>query len=80
MEVINGPEKGKQGTVLKVLREQNRVIIEGVNVVGRFMYRNVYVPTYIPPSSCLTTATHTPLPPHTHAHTETKNTKGNLSR
>lgn len=34
MEVISGPEKGKQGTVLKVLREKNRVIIEGVNVVS----------------------------------------------
>jgi hypothetical protein len=33
VEVINGPEKGKQGTVLKVLRAQNRVVIEGVNVV-----------------------------------------------
>jgi transcription antitermination factor NusG len=34
VEVISGPEKGKQGTVLKVLREKNRVIIEGVNVVS----------------------------------------------
>lgn len=33
VEVVDGPEKGKQGTVLKVLRAQNRVIIEGVNVV-----------------------------------------------
>lgn len=33
VEVINGPEKGKQGTVLKVLRAQNRVVVEGVNVV-----------------------------------------------
>lgn len=34
VEVISGPEKGKQGTVLKVLREKNRVIVEGVNVVS----------------------------------------------
>ena len=35
VEVINGPEKGKQGTVLKVLRAANRLIIEGVNVRRR---------------------------------------------
>lgn len=35
VEVISGPERGKQGTVLKVLRDENRVIIEGVNVVRK---------------------------------------------
>ncbi|EWM23073.1 putative 39s ribosomal protein mitochondrial precursor [Nannochloropsis gaditana] len=35
VEVINGPETGKQGTIIKVLRAQNRVIIDGVNVRRR---------------------------------------------
>ena len=30
--VIAGSNKGKQGTITKVLRDENRVIIEGVNV------------------------------------------------
>jgi len=42
VEVINGPEKGKQGTVLKVIRAQNRVIIEGVNIVSEQRYWFTY--------------------------------------
>ncbi len=30
--VIAGSNKGKEGTITKVLRDQNRVVIEGVNV------------------------------------------------
>ncbi|MBZ0116842.1 MAG: 50S ribosomal protein L24 [Sandaracinaceae bacterium] len=33
--VITGRDKGSNGRVLKVLREQGRVIVEGVNVVKR---------------------------------------------
>lgn len=33
--VISGNDKGKIGKVLKVLRKQNRVIVEGVNIVSR---------------------------------------------
>ena len=33
--VIAGSNKGKEGTVKKVLREENRVIVEGVNLVKR---------------------------------------------
>jgi large subunit ribosomal protein L24 len=33
--VIRGPEKGKEGKVLKVLRKKNRVIIENVNLVRK---------------------------------------------
>ena len=30
--VIAGSNKGKEGTITKVLRDENRVIVEGVNV------------------------------------------------
>jgi large subunit ribosomal protein L24 len=35
VKVITGKEKGKMGKVLKVIRDQNRVIIENVNFVKR---------------------------------------------
>jgi large subunit ribosomal protein L24 len=33
--VITGRDKGKQGEVLRVLRAQNRVLVQGVHVVKR---------------------------------------------
>lgn len=33
--VTTGREKGKTGEVLKVLREQDRVLVQGVNIVKR---------------------------------------------
>jgi large subunit ribosomal protein L24 len=33
--VIAGSDKGRQGRVLKVLREHDKVIVEGINVVKR---------------------------------------------
>lgn len=33
--IISGREKGKQGTVLKVLRKDSRVLVQGVNMVKR---------------------------------------------
>ncbi|MBX3270841.1 MAG: 50S ribosomal protein L24 [Sandaracinaceae bacterium] len=33
--VIAGRDKGRQGRVLKVFREEERVIVEGINVVRR---------------------------------------------
>lgn len=33
--VISGKDKGKTGQVLKMLREKNRVIVQGVNLVKR---------------------------------------------
>ena len=33
--VITGRDKGKTGEVMKVLREQNRLIVQGVNMVKR---------------------------------------------
>jgi len=33
--VLTGRDKGKRGKVLKVLREENRVLVQGINVVKR---------------------------------------------
>ncbi|MBD3289976.1 50S ribosomal protein L24 [candidate division KSB1 bacterium] len=35
VEVISGNDRGKQGRVLKVFPESNRVIVEGVNFIKR---------------------------------------------
>lgn len=37
VQVITGKDKGKQGTVLSVLRKENRVVVEGVNKVKKHM-------------------------------------------
>ena len=33
--VTRGRERGKRGTVLRMIRERNRVVIEGVNLIKR---------------------------------------------
>ena len=33
MIVIAGKDKGKEGTVLKVFRKENKVLVEGINKV-----------------------------------------------
>ena len=33
--VVAGRDKGRQGRILKVFREDNRVIVEGINVVRK---------------------------------------------
>jgi len=35
VEVLSGKDRGRQGTVMRVLRSQNRVIVDGVNRVKR---------------------------------------------
>jgi large subunit ribosomal protein L24 len=35
VKVISGENKGKQGSVLQVLRDKDRVIVEGVNIVTK---------------------------------------------
>ena len=35
VRVIQGPQTGQQGKILTVLRTQNRVIVDGVNMVNR---------------------------------------------
>jgi large subunit ribosomal protein L24 len=38
--VITGKDKGKKGKVMRLFREQDRVIVEGVNLVKRHMKPN----------------------------------------
>ena len=38
--VIAGSSKGKEGTVLRVLRDENRVLVEGVNMVKKHVKPN----------------------------------------
>ena len=35
VEVITGKDKGKRGRILKILRDKNRVVVEGVNIVKK---------------------------------------------
>ena len=35
VEIITGKDKGKRGRVLKILRDKDRVVIEGVNLVKK---------------------------------------------
>jgi large subunit ribosomal protein L24 len=35
--VISGKDKGKKGKVMRVLQEEDRVVVEGVNLVKRHM-------------------------------------------
>ena len=35
VEIIAGKDKGKRGRVLKILREKDRVIVEGANIVKK---------------------------------------------
>ena len=38
--VISGKDKGKEGKIVKTLKEQNRVVVEGVNVVKKHVKGN----------------------------------------
>jgi large subunit ribosomal protein L24 len=35
VEVIAGKDKGKRGRILKILREKDRIIVEGANIVKK---------------------------------------------
>jgi len=37
VEVIAGKDKGKRGRVLRILRDKDRVLVEGVNIVKKAM-------------------------------------------
>ena len=37
VEILTGDDKGKRGKVLRVLREKNQVVVEGVNRVYRHL-------------------------------------------
>ena len=38
--VVSGKDKGKEGKIIKVLRNENRVVVEGVNVVKKHVKPN----------------------------------------
>lgn len=38
--VISGKDKGKEGTITKVLRDENRVVVESVNIVKKHVKGN----------------------------------------
>ncbi len=40
VRVITGSNKGKEGKVLKVLRSENKVIVDGINVVKKHLKPN----------------------------------------
>ena len=40
VRVITGSNKGKEGKVLKVLRKENKVVIDGINVVKKHLKPN----------------------------------------
>jgi len=40
VRVITGSNKGKEGKVLKVLRKDNRVLVDGVNIVKKHVKPN----------------------------------------
>ena len=37
VEVIAGKDKGKRGRVLRILRDKDRILVEGVNIVKKAM-------------------------------------------
>jgi len=37
VEILSGDDKGKRGKVLRVLRESNKVVVEGINRVYRHL-------------------------------------------
>ena len=44
MDVITGRDKGKSGEVLKVMRDENRVLVQGVHMVKRHQRQTMQVP------------------------------------
>ena len=40
VRVITGSNKGKEGKVIKVLRKENKVIIDGVNIIKKHVKPN----------------------------------------
>ena len=40
VRVITGSNKGKEGKVLKVLRNENKVVVDGVNIVKKHLKPN----------------------------------------
>lgn len=47
VSVLSGKDKGKNGKVLKVITDKNRVVVEGINVVTRHMKKQGTTPGQI---------------------------------
>ena len=43
VQVISGADKGKQGKVLRVQKERNGLIVEGVNLVSKWENKRILV-------------------------------------
>lgn len=41
--IIRGKDKGETGAIKRVVRSQNRVIVEGKNLVGKVVYDSCFV-------------------------------------
>ena len=39
VEIISGKDKGKRGRILKILRDKDRVVVEGANIVKKAQKR-----------------------------------------
>ncbi|MDR1046284.1 MAG: 50S ribosomal protein L24 [Treponema sp.] len=39
VEVIAGKDKGKRGRILKILRDKDRIVVEGINIVKKAQKR-----------------------------------------
>lgn len=39
VEVLTGKDKGKRGTIIRVIRKKDKVIVSGVNIVKKAMRR-----------------------------------------
>lgn len=44
VQIVSGNDRGKQGRVLKVFPEENRIIVEGVNFIKRHTRPNQKLP------------------------------------
>ena len=40
VRVVSGNHKGKEGKILKVIKDKNRIIIEGVNLIKKTYQTN----------------------------------------
>jgi len=45
VKVISGNHRGKEGKILKIYRDKNRVIVEGINIIKRHTRPNQKNPT-----------------------------------
>ncbi len=43
--VISGKDRGKRGRVLRIINKQNKIVVEGVNIITRHLKRNPQNPS-----------------------------------